>query len=87
LRDLRGGHRAAGYEHPQFSVHRGELQGVLLSAATSRLGADRLILDHTCTGATQDEDVISLDELRAISDRYKTVAGFSRPALERQSPG
>jgi 2-polyprenyl-6-methoxyphenol hydroxylase-like FAD-dependent oxidoreductase len=52
--------RLAGYEHPQFSVHRGELQGVLLSAAASRLGAARLILDHACTGATQDEDGITL---------------------------
>ena len=27
----------AGYEHPQFSIHRGDLHGVLLSAVTGRL--------------------------------------------------
>src|SRR5476649_1177765 len=36
--------RAAGYEHPQFSVHRGDLQMALLDAFTARAGSDRLIL-------------------------------------------
>src|SRR5258708_22604261 len=52
--------RFAGYEHPQFSIHRGDLQGVLLSAVIDRLGADRLNLDHTCTGVTQDENGATL---------------------------
>jgi 2-polyprenyl-6-methoxyphenol hydroxylase-like FAD-dependent oxidoreductase len=52
--------RLAGHEHPQFSVHRGDLHGVLLSAVTSRLGPGRLNLDQACTGAIQDEDGVTL---------------------------
>src|SRR3978361_103754 len=33
--------RAAGYEHPQFSIHRGDLQMVLLNAFVARAGSDR----------------------------------------------
>ena len=32
---------AAGYNWPQFSIHRGELQMILLAAARERLGADQ----------------------------------------------
>ena len=35
--------RDAGYEHPQYSIHRGELQRVLLDAVTERLGADAVV--------------------------------------------
>ena len=34
--------RAAGYDHPQFSIHRGDLQMILLDAFCARAGADRL---------------------------------------------
>ena len=37
LTDARG--LAAGYAHPQFSIHRGELQMILLAAAQRELGA------------------------------------------------
>ncbi|MCX7274311.1 MAG: FAD-dependent monooxygenase, partial [Burkholderiales bacterium] len=37
-RDPRG--LEAGYEFPQFSIHRGHLQGVLYRAVAQRLGAD-----------------------------------------------
>src|SRR5579872_7202489 len=30
--------RAAGYQHPQFSIHRGDLQKVLLDAYCARAG-------------------------------------------------
>ena len=33
---------AAGYDVPQFSVHRGKLQGALLQAAQERLGSARI---------------------------------------------
>ncbi|MGW4379186.1 flavin-dependent oxidoreductase [Kitasatospora sp. NPDC004531] len=48
--------RHAGYEWPQFSIHRGDLQMVLLSAVRERLGADALRLDHRVVSASQDED-------------------------------
>lgn len=34
----------AGYEWPQFSIHRGDLHAVLLEAARARLGADAVVL-------------------------------------------
>ncbi|MEA2881343.1 MAG: 5-methylphenazine-carboxylate 1-monooxygenase, partial [Bradyrhizobium sp.] len=38
--------RAAGYDHPQFSIHRGDLQMVLLDAFVTRAGTDRLVTSH-----------------------------------------
>ncbi len=46
--------RFAGYAHPQFSIHRGDLHKVLLDAARERLGAERMHLGWRCTGFTQD---------------------------------
>jgi 2-polyprenyl-6-methoxyphenol hydroxylase-like FAD-dependent oxidoreductase len=37
---------AAGYNWPQFSIHRGELLGVLYRAVLGRLGADRVHTGH-----------------------------------------
>ena len=52
--------RAAGYGHPQFSIHRGDLQMVLLEAFTNRVGADRIVTNHHCTGVEQDEAGVRL---------------------------
>ena len=46
--------RAAGYEQPQFSVHRGDLQMVLLEAVRRRLGNDRVLARWKCVGFEQD---------------------------------
>ena len=46
--------RAAGYEHPQFSIHRGDLQRVLLDAFVARAGTDRLQTNRHCVGVAQD---------------------------------
>ena len=46
--------RHAGYDHPQFSIHRGELQTILLEAVGVRLGADRVLTGWTCSGVDQD---------------------------------
>ena len=51
--------RRAGYEWPQLSIHRGELQAVLLEAVKARLGAERLQLGHHCTGFSQDDRTVS----------------------------
>ncbi|MDR3532334.1 MAG: flavin-dependent oxidoreductase [Rhodopila sp.] len=42
--------REAGYNWPQFSIHRGELQLILLEAARSRLGAHRILTGHHLSG-------------------------------------
>jgi 2-polyprenyl-6-methoxyphenol hydroxylase-like FAD-dependent oxidoreductase len=46
--DPRGRH--AGLAFPQFSIHRGELQMILLEAARERLGADRIRTGHALAG-------------------------------------
>src|SRR5947199_1335709 len=40
--------RAAGYDHPQFSIHRGDLQMVLLETFRTHAGHDRLLTSHHC---------------------------------------
>ena len=40
----------AGYNWPQFSIHRGELQLILLQAARNRLGACRILTGHHLIG-------------------------------------
>jgi 2-polyprenyl-6-methoxyphenol hydroxylase-like FAD-dependent oxidoreductase len=47
--------RAAGYDHPQFSIHRGDLQVVLLDAFRARAGAERLMTGRHCLGVEQDD--------------------------------
>lgn len=41
---------------PQFLVHRADLHAILLAAVVERLGEDRVLLNHTCTGVDQDAD-------------------------------
>src|SRR5262249_57009122 len=44
----------AGYDVPQFSVHRGHLQGVILQAARARLGEARIHTGHRLGASTPD---------------------------------
>jgi 2-polyprenyl-6-methoxyphenol hydroxylase-like FAD-dependent oxidoreductase len=48
--------RYAGYEWPQYSIHRGDLQAVLLAAFRDRAGADRLQLGWKCVRAEDGPD-------------------------------
>ena len=48
--------RHAGYDWPQFSIHRGDLQSVLLEACRKRIGADRIHTGWRCARAEQDGD-------------------------------
>src|SRR6201999_1961371 len=36
----------AGYQWPQFSIHRGTLQQILLDAAVERLGSENILTSH-----------------------------------------
>jgi 5-methylphenazine-1-carboxylate 1-monooxygenase len=45
----------AGYEYPQFSVHRGRLQAVIYDAVRSRLGESRIHTGHRLGAFTQDD--------------------------------
>ena len=46
--------RHAGYAHPQFSIHRADLQQVLLEAARERIGPERIFLGWSCAAVEQD---------------------------------
>ncbi|HVO15779.1 MAG TPA: flavin-dependent oxidoreductase [Alphaproteobacteria bacterium] len=48
--------RNAGYDWPQFSIHRGDLHEVLLDAFVARAGRDRYLTGWQCTRIDQDGD-------------------------------
>jgi 2-polyprenyl-6-methoxyphenol hydroxylase-like FAD-dependent oxidoreductase len=52
--------RAAGYEWPQISIHRADLQNVLLRAFLARVGPENLFFGHRCLGAQQDDSSVTL---------------------------
>src|SRR5215470_1860301 len=45
----------AGYDVPQFSIHRGRLQGVIHQAARARIGEGRIHTGHQLGAFSQDE--------------------------------
>jgi 2-polyprenyl-6-methoxyphenol hydroxylase-like FAD-dependent oxidoreductase len=49
----------AGYAVPQFSIHRGRLQGVLREAVLARLGRKRVHTGHVFVACAQDEGGVS----------------------------
>lgn len=61
LRQPRG--CAAGLEHPQFSIHRGMLLGVIAEGARRRLGAEAIRTGHRLTGFEETgEGVVAVFE-------------------------
>lgn len=50
---------AAGYDWPQFSIHRGDLQNLLLAAVLERLGPDSVKCGHRCMDVIQDDTGIT----------------------------
>src|SRR5712671_2277984 len=46
--------RAAGYDWPQYSIHRGDLQTVLFEAVRKRIGQDGVQAGWKCAGFEQD---------------------------------
>ncbi len=57
--------RFAGYDVPQFSVHRGDLQMVLLDAFTARAGADRVVTGWRCTRVDPESGVAHFEDSRS----------------------
>jgi 2-polyprenyl-6-methoxyphenol hydroxylase-like FAD-dependent oxidoreductase len=66
--------RLAGYPDPQYSIHRGDLQAVLLSAVRDRLGADAVVTGHTCTGV-RDADGAAVAEFQTADGAVVRVRG------------
>jgi 2-polyprenyl-6-methoxyphenol hydroxylase-like FAD-dependent oxidoreductase len=50
----------AGFDYPQFSIHRGRLQGLLLAAVRARLGESRIHVGHRLGSFTQDEGGVTV---------------------------
>jgi 2-polyprenyl-6-methoxyphenol hydroxylase-like FAD-dependent oxidoreductase len=75
--------RAAGYDHPQFSIHRGDLQMVLLEAFKSRAGADRILTNHHCVGVEQNDQGVTLHFAVGSRDAVgKSVRGRAAVACD-----
>ena len=68
--------RHAGYEWPQFQVHRADILQVLLDAFKARVGADRLFLGWKCTGFEQDN---AGTNARATANFVSTSTGEALP--------
>jgi 5-methylphenazine-1-carboxylate 1-monooxygenase len=51
----------AGYKWPQFSIHRGTLQQILLDAATERLGSEKIRTSHHLLGWTETAGGVRAD--------------------------
>src|SRR4029079_19797042 len=56
-RELRG--TDAGYEVPQFSIHRGRLQGVIHDAVRERIGEQHVHTGHRLGAFRQDESGVT----------------------------
>lgn len=57
----------AGYDVPQFSIHRGKLQKCLADAVLDRLGPNAIRMHHKLTGFDQDK--------AGVTSHYATDAG------------
>jgi 2-polyprenyl-6-methoxyphenol hydroxylase-like FAD-dependent oxidoreductase len=51
--------RHAGYDWPQFSIHRGDLQTILLEACRQRIGTDRIFTGWRCVRTEQDAEGVT----------------------------
>ncbi|GAA0928064.1 flavin-dependent oxidoreductase [Nonomuraea longicatena] len=72
--------RAAGYNWPQYSIHRGQLQMLLLAAVRDRLGEDAVRTGTAFVSFEQDADGVtaSLRDVRSgevKKERYDVVVG------------
>ncbi|MCG8490399.1 MAG: flavin-dependent oxidoreductase [Sneathiellales bacterium] len=50
---------AAGYEVPQFSIHRGDFHMILLKAVRERLGENVIFMNHRIDHFDQDEESVT----------------------------
>src|SRR5262245_58289313 len=54
----------AGYDYPQYSIHRGKLQRVLYEAAQARIGEDHIHTAHQLRDFAQDGHGVTATFLR-----------------------
>ncbi|MDX3894972.1 flavin-dependent oxidoreductase [Pusillimonas sp.] len=82
---------ALGYPWPQYSIHRGDLQTVLLEAVRQRLGPDRVVCGHRCIGLQQHQDTVTVSfvdpdgmSLEPITGRIAVGCDGIHSALRRK---
>ncbi|MDX6707332.1 MAG: 5-methylphenazine-carboxylate 1-monooxygenase [Solirubrobacteraceae bacterium] len=65
--------RAAGYRWPQYSIHRGELQLLLLDAVKERLGTDAVRCGLAVERFTQAPDGVCAELRERATGRLRTI--------------
>ena len=70
-REARGLH--AGYDVPQFSIHRGHLQGVLYREARERLGESAVVVGRQLVDFEQDRDCVLAHFCDQAGNRAETI--------------
>jgi 2-polyprenyl-6-methoxyphenol hydroxylase-like FAD-dependent oxidoreductase/ABC-type nitrate/sulfonate/bicarbonate transport system substrate-binding protein len=65
----------AGHDMPQFSIHRGALQGVIHRAVLERLGPDAVVTDRRLGRFLQDDDGVSAHLFDRSGSHVETVRG------------
>ena len=63
----------AGYKWPQFSIHRGILQQILLDAAIDRLGAENVLTSHHLNDWTEAPDSVQASFIDRASEKSAGV--------------
>src|SRR5215475_5877646 len=63
----------AGYKWPQFSIHRGTLQQILLDAAIERLGKENILTSHHLSGWRETENGVRAELIDKATGK---TAGF-----------
>jgi len=64
----------AGYEYPQFSIHRGKLQRVLYEAACARIGGDNIHTAYQLQEFVQDDRGVTATFIRRDGAAEKATA-------------
>src|SRR5689334_16145211 len=66
---------AAGFDYPQFSLHRGRLQGVIFQTVRARIGESRIHTGHRLGAFTQDEGGVTAYFFGRDGSHRKTTRG------------
>ena len=64
----------AGYNWPQYSLHRGELQVLLLETFKRRAGKDRVVTGHQLGSFSQNEDSVTANFIDPSSNKPRADA-------------
>jgi len=66
--------RFAGYDWPQFSIHRGALHQVLIDAVHQRIGPEAIVMSHKCVAVGEDDDAATAHFADPVSGRLLGAA-------------